>query len=162
MVPDTYPIPDMLDFAARPAGCTHFSKIDLKKGYHQVPMNAADIPKMAIITLFGLFTCMTFGMHNTDNTFQQLVDRTLCGVENASPYLGDILVLGNGEENHHPRMQEMFSPLEVAHPTTKAENCEFGKTSIEFLGRTISTAGIAPPTIVWPPSPPTPAPGPWG
>jgi hypothetical protein len=105
---------------------------------------------------------MTFGMHNTDNTFQQLVDRTLCGVENASPYLGDILVLGNGEENHHPRMQEMFSPLEVAHPTTKAEKCEFGKTSIEFLGRTISTAGIAPPTIVWPPSPPTPAPGPWG
>jgi len=43
-VPITYPVPNMLDFSARAAGCTYFSKIDLKKGYHQVPMNAADIP----------------------------------------------------------------------------------------------------------------------
>jgi len=56
----------MLDFAARAAGCTYFSKIDLKKGYHQVLMNAADIPKTAITTPFGLFefTRMTFGMRN--------------------------------------------------------------------------------------------------
>ena len=53
-VPDTYPVPNMLDFAAKAAGCTHFSRIDLKKGYHQVPMNAANIPKTAIIMLFGL------------------------------------------------------------------------------------------------------------
>jgi hypothetical protein len=32
-VPDTYPIPNMMDFVARAAGCTVFSKIDLKKGY---------------------------------------------------------------------------------------------------------------------------------
>ena len=38
-VPDTYPIPNMMDFVARAAGCTVFSKIDLKKGYHQRPMN---------------------------------------------------------------------------------------------------------------------------
>ena len=37
-IPHTYPIPSMLDFANRAAGCTHFSKIDLKKVYHQVPM----------------------------------------------------------------------------------------------------------------------------
>ncbi len=33
MVPDTCPVPNMLDFAAGAAGCTHFSRIDLKKGY---------------------------------------------------------------------------------------------------------------------------------
>jgi hypothetical protein len=33
-VPDTYPIPNMMDFVARAAGCTVFSKIDLKKGYY--------------------------------------------------------------------------------------------------------------------------------
>jgi hypothetical protein len=45
----------MMDFAARAAGCTIFSKIDLKSGYHQVPMNPADIPKMAITNPFGLW-----------------------------------------------------------------------------------------------------------
>ena len=82
-VRDTYPMPNMLDFATRAAGCTNFSKIDLKKGYNQVPMNAADIPKTAITTPFGLFefTRMTFGMRNAGNTFQRLMDRVLAGVE---------------------------------------------------------------------------------
>jgi hypothetical protein len=52
-VPDTYPIPNMMDFVARAAGCTVFSKIDLKKGYHQIPMNPGDIPKTGITTPFG-------------------------------------------------------------------------------------------------------------
>ena len=78
---ETYPVPNMLDFAACAAGYTYFSKIDLKKGYHQVPVNAADIPKTAITTPFGLFefTRMTFRMRNARNTFQCLIDRTLSG-----------------------------------------------------------------------------------
>ena len=146
MVPDTYPVPNMLDFASRAAGCTYFSKIDLKKGYHQVPMNAADIPKTAITTPFGLFefTLMTFGMCNAGNTFQRLIDRTLSGVENASPYLDDILVFSKSEEDHRWHLQETFTRLRAARLMANAEKCEFGKTSIEFLDHTVSADGIAP------------------
>ncbi len=51
---DIYPLPNMLDFEAKAAGCTVFSKVDLRKGYHQIPVNSADIPKRAITTPFGL------------------------------------------------------------------------------------------------------------
>ena len=145
-VPDTYPIPSMLDFANRAAGCTHFSKIDLKKGYHQVPMNPADIPKTAITTPFGLFefTRMTFGMRNAGNTFQRLIDRTMAGVDSASPYLDDILVFSRGEVEHRRDLQETLERLKAAGLTANAEKCEFNKPSIEFLGHTVSASGIAP------------------
>jgi hypothetical protein len=54
-VPDTYPLPNMMDFSSRVAGCSIFTKIDLRKGYYQIPMHPADILKTAIITPFGLF-----------------------------------------------------------------------------------------------------------
>ncbi len=61
-----YPLPNMLDFAAKAAGCTVFSKIDLRKGYHQIPVNPADVQKTAITTPFGLFEYkrMPFGLRN--------------------------------------------------------------------------------------------------
>ena len=33
-VPDAYPIPKIMDFSSKAAGCTVFSKLDLRKGYH--------------------------------------------------------------------------------------------------------------------------------
>ena len=53
--PDYYPLPNMLDFAGRLAGCVVFSKLDLRKGYHQIPIAPEDICKTAIITPFGPF-----------------------------------------------------------------------------------------------------------
>jgi hypothetical protein len=41
--PDSCLLPNMMDFAQKVAVCSVFSKIDLRKGYHQIPMNPADI-----------------------------------------------------------------------------------------------------------------------
>ncbi len=50
-VEDKYPLPNMADLAARLVGCTIFSKLELKKGYLQVPVAADDVPKTTIITV---------------------------------------------------------------------------------------------------------------
>ena len=47
---DKYPLPNMTDLSSRLDGCRIFSKLDLQKGYHQVPVAAADIEKTAVIT----------------------------------------------------------------------------------------------------------------
>ncbi len=66
----------MADVAAPLAGCTIFSKLDLKKGYLQVLVAANDVPKTAIITPFRLFEFirMPFGLKNAGMTFQRLMD----------------------------------------------------------------------------------------
>ena len=73
---DAYPIPHIHDFAAGLAGCWIFLKVDLVKGYHQVPVRAEDVPKTAIATPFGLFEFirMPFGLKNSPQTFQRLMD----------------------------------------------------------------------------------------
>ena len=144
--PDTYPIPNMMDFVAKASGCTIFSKIDLKKGYHQIPMNPADIPKTAITTPFGLFefTRMTFGMRNAGNTFQRLMDRVLAGADFAFPYLDDIFISSKSEEEHRRHLMAVLQRLQAAGLAANAEKCEFGKSELDFLGHRVSAAGIEP------------------
>ena len=71
-VPDSYPLPNIIDMSANLAGKRFFSKIDLVKGYYQIPMNEDDIKKTAVITPFGLFEwlVMPFGCRNAAQSFQ--------------------------------------------------------------------------------------------
>ena len=114
--PDVYPLPNMLDFAAKAAGCTVFSKIDLRKGYHQIPVNPADVPKTAITTPFGLFEYlrMGFGLRNAGASFQRHVDRAIRNVECAFAWVDDIIICSRTHAEHVEHVRQVLQALKVA------------------------------------------------
>ena len=91
---DSYPLPHIQTFNERLTQCTIFSKIDMVKGYHQIPMNEEDIKKTAMVTPFGLyeFLRMQFGLKNSAQAFQRLIGGILGNLPYAFIYLDDILV----------------------------------------------------------------------
>ena len=76
---DRYPVRSLQDFTAELHGKTIFSKVDLMKGYHQIPVSEEDVGKTAVITPFGLFIFprTPFGLKNAGQDFQRLMDAIL-------------------------------------------------------------------------------------
>ena len=65
-------MPNMQDLGEKLAGCHVFTRLDLVKSYHQVPVSDADVPKTAFITPFGRYEYlyMPFGLKNAAQSFQ--------------------------------------------------------------------------------------------
>ena len=144
--PDRYTCPNIGDLTARLAGCRVFSKLDLRKGYHQVPVRPQDVHKTAVITPFGLFEFirMAFGLCGAGQTFQRMMDDVLAGLEYCFCYMDDILVGSSSEEEHHRHLREVLTRLLKHGLVLNAEKCEWAKSKLSYLGHEVSASGIRP------------------
>ena len=137
MFNDRYPIPNIQDFTVHLAGSIVFSKVDLVRGHHQVPVCPEDIPKTAVITPFGLFEFlrMPLGLKGAAQTFQGLMDSVLRGMPFLFVYLDDILVASASAEKHIVHLRLLFERLSEHGLIVNTANCQFGLSEIEFLSR---------------------------
>lgn len=82
--PDSFPLPRMEDCVDKVGSASFVSKLDLLKGYWQVPLTprAAEISAFVTPNNFMNYSVMAFGLRNAPATVQRLMNRVLAGVPN--------------------------------------------------------------------------------
>ncbi len=128
-----------------------FSKVDLIKGYYQVPMDEADIPKTAIITPFGLFEFlfMPFDWQMQHKHFKDswipcfvpfLLFSSIWTISSfsASP------ALSKSRSQHLVHLEQILSILAENGLCINPEKCLFAQEEVTFLGHHVTTHGLVP------------------
>jgi transposase InsO family protein len=150
-IADKTPLPVIADVIDLLRNSTMFSKLDFASGYWQVPIKASDISKTAFVTRDGHYEWLVlpFGLKNSPATFHRVVRKILGNLLNNGifSYMDDIIVYAKAEEEHNRLLKEVFSRLSQHNARLKREKCEFGKSSIEFLGHIINGTDVRPPPM---------------
>ena len=144
--PDHYPLPNMNDLTSFLHGACIFSKLDLLKGYYQVPVSSEDIPKTAITTPFGTYTFnySCFGLRNAGATFQRMMDGILGDLPFCAFYVDDILLFSTSREQHMEHLHIVLNRLQENGLVVRFDKCIFGVQEVDFLGHHLSSKGVAP------------------
>ncbi|GFW46771.1 hypothetical protein TNCV_2981271 [Trichonephila clavipes] len=143
---DSYPMPYLNDFAHALHGKRIFSKIDIFKAFHQIPIAECDIPKTAVTTPWGLYeyTHLCFGLVNAPQTFMRYMHEVLRGLPFCFVYLDDILCYSGNAEEHRSHLRTIFQRLSSYRLKLNISKCVFGVTELIFLGHLITPDGIKP------------------
>lgn len=144
--PDSFPLPRMEDCVDKVGAAHYVTKLDLLKGYWQVPLTprASEISAFVTPDSFLQYSVMAFGMRNAPATFQRLMNRVLSEVNNVEVYLDDVVIYSNTWEEHLEKLRVVFERLSRASLTLNLAKCEFAKATVTYLGKCVGQGQVRP------------------
>ena len=115
----------------------HFSKIDLRSGYHQLKIKPEDIAKIAFRTRYGHyeFLVMAFGLTNALAAFMDLMNRVFKKYLDkfVIEFIDDILIYSKTEEEQATHLRIALETLRKEKLYAKFSKCEFWLKEVQFL-----------------------------
>lgn len=145
---DRFPIGDIQDNLSRLGRSKYFSCLDNSGAFHCIEIAPEHRHKTSFATPFNCwqFCRLPFGLSGGPSSYARLVIQVLRNIppEQAVAYVDDILIHSSTFEQHMSNLDVVFKAYTKAGLKLNPKKCHFMASKIDYLGHTVSEAGIEP------------------
>ena len=145
---DSYPLPRVETCIDEVGRAKFITKIDMLKGYWQIPLTARARQVSCFTTLGRTYLCnvLPFGMTNAPATYQRLMNSLTADIPGCVVYIDDVVIYSDTWDEHMKRLKALLTSLSSANLVVKLAKCEFVQATVQYLGYIIGQGVVAPPT----------------
>ena len=120
-------MPKVEDIFSKLNGSTYFITLDLRAGYHHIPLDKSSILKTDFNLPFGKYKYIKvpFELAQVPAYFQELMTGILKDFNFAIAYLDDIIIFSKTLEEHLSYIRMVFKKLHSAKLSMKLSKCHF-------------------------------------
>ena len=138
--------PTIDDIIQKVNGATHFAKLDLNAGYHQIELAVESRYLTVFSTHIGLFRYkrLNFGVNSDAEVFQHMIQSALQGLDGTLNISDDILIYAKSEDELKTRVHACMQRLRECNLTLNKDKCQFSERRIEFFGHVFTSNGVSP------------------
>ena len=128
----TWPMPKVEDIFSKLNRATYFSTLDLRAGYHHIPLDKPSIPKITFNSPFRKFEYVKvpFGVAQAPAYFQEIMTGILKYFPFTIAYLDDIIIFSKTPQEHLSHIRMVFENLKSANLSMKKRKCSFSSKDI--------------------------------
>jgi archaeosine-15-forming tRNA-guanine transglycosylase len=145
---DSEPMPDIDQLFSKLSKKKFFTKLDLTKGFWQIPMKESDKEKTAFTAAQGQFqwTTMPFGLKNAGAVFSRMMRKLLRPLdqESVSNFMDDVMIATETWDQHIRVLRRVLQRLAECNLRAKPSKCHVGFKELSFLGHEIAEGTIRP------------------
>lgn len=87
---------------------------------------------------------MPFGLLNAPAKFQSFMQKGLFGMKHCEAYLDNVVIYSATWSEHLETLSEVFSHFLDTSLILNLSKCEFGKTTITYLGKQVGQGQVCP------------------
>ena len=138
-IQDSEPIPFQEELIASFTDSEWISKLDLTKGYWEIPLEEESKKFTAFQTPLGLFQfkVMPFGLSNAPATFARMMRIVMGSLPNVVSFFDDVAVHDSSWEDHLNHLRNVLIELRKYGLTAKPSKMYIGYKEITFLGHVV-------------------------
>ncbi|XP_076037605.1 uncharacterized protein LOC143023037 [Oratosquilla oratoria] len=123
---DAEPMSNQQEIFAKAANSKIFSRMDLAKGFFQIPLEERSKQVTAVAIPNGLyqFKVLPFGLTNSPAGFNCAMRQVLRGIHGVEAFVDDILIHSSTFEEHLEILEKVLKRLSSVNMTVKPSKCE--------------------------------------